>query len=180
MKILLKNKVDKKLNILYKRRYELSKINRIDYHELGAIFFIVLLVGFLIYVMLFIENSNYTLHAGFLWFSTYSLVFTPLFTASRRIKNLKIKINKEISKLEKIEPTLKYADNYKIYYKEMLELQKNYNLDKLCPYTVQAVIEEYRRQAVPKNELISNSERLSHFTENELNEINNLVQIEND
>tara|TARA_Y100001960_G_scaffold334046_1_gene444145 strand:+ start:28482 stop:29051 length:570 start_codon:yes stop_codon:yes gene_type:complete len=170
MKVIRKDKVDRKLRNARKNNKKIRGL--IDFHY-DDLFFILWLITALVLIvgslMAFVESKFFLLPCGIglVGFVTF-LYYGPFFTRFKYHHDALSKIDQEIKKLEKENLTLKIEDNYQTYFNELIKLKGTSEIEKIEPTLIQDIIETYRKKDSLNLPKFKNEDRVNHFMNNEL------------
>lgn len=170
MKVIRKDKVDRKLRNARKNTKKIKGLIEFHYDDLFFILWLItalfLVVGSL---MAFVESKFFLLNCGIGLVAFVSLLYHgPFFTRFRYHYEAFCKIDQEIKKLEKESLTLEVGDNYQTYFNELIKLKGTSEIEKIEPVLIQDIIETYRKKDSLNLPKFKNEDRVNHFMNNEL------------
>lgn len=170
MKVIRKDKVDRKLRNARKNNKKIRDLIEFHYDDLFFLLWLIaalfLIVGSL---MAFVESKFFLLNCGIgiVGFVSF-LYFGPFLTRFRYHYNSFCKTKNEIKKLEKESLTLEVEDNYQTYFNELIKLKGTSEIEKIEPVLIQDIIETYRKKDSLNLPKFKNEDRVNHFMNNEL------------
>lgn len=170
MKVIRKDKVDRKLRNAKKNNKKIKGLIEFHYDDLFFILWLTtalfLIVGSL---MAFVESKFFLLNfgIGLVGFVSF-LHYGPFFTRFRNHYDSLCKTNNEIKKLEKESLTLEVEDNYQTYFNELIKLKGTSEIEKIESVLIQDIIETYRKKDSLNLPKFKNEDRVNHFMNNEL------------
>lgn len=172
MKILKKDKIDRKIRNAYKAKQNLSKIQPdFEYDD-----FIAHLIFSSLFIFLFglaaflLEDYNNIL---FFW-AFYSVLESLFFTRSdyrKKLKKhykLKQKNKSLIDNLEEKKYHLSIDNNYQEYFNELVKLKGSLKLEKINSQLIQNIIEVYREKDKINLPRLKNEDRINQFIDHEV------------
>jgi hypothetical protein len=170
MKVIRKDKVDRKLRNAKKNSKRIKKLKEFHYDDLFFFLWLITIILFLLGSLMAIVEDKFlllNLSFGCLGFVAF-LHYGPFLTKMRNHYKAFCKVDNEIEKLEKESLTLEVEDNYQTYFNELIKLKGTREIEKIEPVLIQDIIETYRKKDSLNLPKFKNEDRVNHFMNNEL------------